>query len=351
MKFYRLVTFILIAFSLSFSLQLNVDADESTKIITAANFPYSQTNAISVPEIPSTYIKSIIETNSGIKITWKNINAAKYQLYRSKKKNKGFKLIATVNNSKWIDSKTTPGTVYYYKVRCYENQRTSAYSKTVNFKTPAKKPRLNFERNLKSFIKKHVYRHYPCNVLVNKYVESCNSLTSGKKAKRSRQFNNVKLQGSPRADNWKHGNAKLSLKYTTAKKYYNENGTVKSKTFPLKSSGTKKVISRYEPDMSRLKKGDIITYSRNGRGSHVAIYIGKFSNKSKLIDYLNNEVGIKCNNKTSWIKSWNGNCKYWVLQGGMGYNNQVYICNNANITTTNDGGSRLSHSISLFENE
>ena len=157
MKFYRLVTFILIAFSLSFSLQLNVDADESTKIITAANFPYSQTNAISVPEIPSTYIKSIIETNSGIKITWKNVNAAKYQLYRSKKKNKGFQLIATVNNSKWIDSKTTPGTVYYYKVRCYENQRTSAYSKTVNFKTPAKKPRLNFERNLKSFIKKHVY--------------------------------------------------------------------------------------------------------------------------------------------------------------------------------------------------
>lgn len=351
MKFYKFFIFILITLLFSFSIQRNIPADENTEIITATNFPYLQTDSVSVSEIPNTYIKSIIETNSGMQIAWKNVNAEKYQLYRSKNKDKGFKLIATVTKTKWVDSKVKPGTVYYYKVRCYENQRTFAFSNVVKFKTPSKKPRLNFERNLKSFIKKHVYRRYPCNILVNKYVESCNSLSSGKKAKRSRQFNNVKLQGSPKADNWKHGNAKLSLRYTTAKKYYNKNGTVKSKVFPLKSSGTKKVVSQYEPDMSRLKKGDIITYSRGGRGNHVAIYIGKFKNKSDLIDYLNDEVGIKCNARTSWIKSWNGKCKYWVLQGGMGYNNQVYICNNANVTTTGANSSRLSHSVSLFENE
>ncbi len=349
MKFYRLITFILVIL-FSLSIQFSIHADESTEIITATNFTELQTNTISVLKIPNAYIKSIVETNSGMQITWKNVNAAKYQLYRSSNRKKDFKLIATTKKTKWLDLKTKPDTIYYYKIKYFQNVGTSAFSKTVKFRTPTKKPRMNFEKNLKSFIKKHVYRRYPCNVLVNKYVESCYSLSSGKKAKRSRQFNNVKLHGSPLADHWKHGNAKLSFKYTTAKKIYNERGTVKSKTFPLKSSGRKKVVSHFKPNMKQLVKGDIITYSRGGRGNHVAIYIGKFKNKSDLIDYLNNEVGVKCNSNTSWIKSWNGNCKYWVLQGGMSYNNQVYICNNANVTTTG-GGSRLSHSISLFENE
>lgn len=99
--------------------------------------------------------------------------------------------------------------------------------------------------------------------------------------------------------------------------------------------------------MENLKAGDIITYSRGGRATHVAIYIGKFDSKADLIKYLNDEVGIKCNQYTSWIKSWNGSCKHWVIQGGMGHNNQIYICNNANVTTTASSASRLSHKISI----
>ena len=38
-----------------------------------------------------------------------------------------------------------------------------------------------------------------------------------------------------------------------------------------------------------------------------------------------------------------------VIQGGMGNCNQIYICNNANTTTTGSGASTISHSISLLK--
>ena len=38
-----------------------------------------------------------------------------------------------------------------------------------------------------------------------------------------------------------------------------------------------------------------------------------------------------------------------VIQGGMGNGNQIYICNNANTTTTGSGASTISHSISLLK--
>ena len=362
---------------------------------------------INVPAfVQATYINKISETNNGIKIRWKKQNVSYYEVYRSTKKYKNYKLIKTVNGStnNLTDNNVKANTAYYYKVKCYlesedfpNNNTTeettsvnhttddvtnstsgtknsengssiigtsiigtainstdtddsdmpeyveSDFSPVVRFKVANKKINFNFNKQLKSLISKNIYKHYPCNVLVKKYVEAAPK--QGKKI--TKELTNLSVFGSPTSNGWRHSEAKLSYNYKLKATAYRKTGKVKNTTFSLKSKLNQTAVSKKNSNMEKLKAGDIITYSRGGRATHVAIYIGKFDSKADLIKYLNDEVGIKCNQYTSWIKSWNGSCKHWVIQGGMGHNNQVYICNNANVTTTASSASRLSHKISI----
>ena len=296
---------------------------------------------------PKTYVKGISDTKTGIKITWKKVNVSKYKIYRSKKKSKGYKPVKTIKSKKptsYTDKSIKSNTTYYYKIKTYSPNTNTSVSKPVKYKTSYKKLKINFNKQLKKLITNNVNKHYPCNVLVKKYVES-----SGTKVKTSKEVTNFKLQGSPTANSWKNGYAKVSYNYSLKQSTYKKSGKVKSTTYPVKSSGLTDTAVTSTNDIDSLDAGDIIAYSKGGRATHVAVYIGRFDSKSDLVEYLNTEVGIKCSKNTSWIKSWNGNCKHWVIQGGMGNGNQVYICNNANTTTTGSGASTISHSISLLK--
>ena len=297
-------------------------------------------------EIPTTFIKNISDGTRGVTISWKKADNSKYKLYRSKHKIYGYKLIGTiVNKTSYVDTTASSNTTYYYKVKCAVGSSAGQFSKPVKYRVSRSKPTINFEKNLRRFIKKNINGHYPCNVLVNRYVES--SGIKSRKIKQSSRLKSAKLKDSPYSEVWRSGNAQLSYKYTTLNNTYNESGSVKNSTFPVKSTGFVSAASKRETNMEKLAPGDILVYSNSYRASHVAVYIGKFNTKTDLVKYLNKEVGISCNENTSWIKSWNGSCKHWVIQGGMGSNNDVYICNNANTT---GGGSYLSHKVTLFKN-
>jgi len=81
-------------------------------------------------------------TKKGIQIKWKKVKAANgYVVYRSTKKKKGFKKVATLkknSKTKFLDKKAKSGKTYYYKVYAYKkNGKVLVYSdasKTVSAK-------------------------------------------------------------------------------------------------------------------------------------------------------------------------------------------------------------------------
>lgn len=83
---------------------------------------------------------------------------------------------------------------------------------------------------------------------------------------------------------------------------------------------------------SALVPGDIIVYYTNGEPTHVGIYFGKFSSASELKQYLR-KLGISSAACEAYVHDWGSNSgnkpQYWVIQGGMGSSDQVYISNSA----------------------
>jgi len=81
-----------------------------------------------------TQVKAVAKKKK-IKITYKAVNGAtKYNIYRSKKKSKGYKLIGSTTKTKYKDKKVKKGKKYYYKVqsiRAINGTITSSYSKKV----------------------------------------------------------------------------------------------------------------------------------------------------------------------------------------------------------------------------
>jgi len=94
--------------------------------------------------LAKTTIKDIsTESANCLKLTWKKVGGAEgYQIYRSTKKNSGYKKIATVNSGKTVsyqDSEVKFGITYYYKIQAFsgkgENRGYSGYSGVKSAKT------------------------------------------------------------------------------------------------------------------------------------------------------------------------------------------------------------------------
>lgn len=108
-----------------------------------------------------------------------------------------------------------------------------------------------------------------------------------------------------------------------------------------------------------LEPGDLIIYEQGGDTTHISLYIGKFSTVDSLKTYLKN-MGVSdtviANNVKTWGGYYEGNdSAYWCIEGGMGSNNSVYICNNCYLTP-GSGNSyatkivKLNHAIKVDNN-
>ncbi|MCI8992670.1 MAG: DUF4886 domain-containing protein [Eubacterium sp.] len=125
----------------------NVLKDRTYYYKVAAKAVYTKTTseksgyfAVMIPATPKKVTASCNKKN--IKITWtKNKKATGYILYRSVKKNSGYKKIATMkskNTVSYTDKTAKKGKTYYYRIKAYKkmNGKTycSASSKTVKAK-------------------------------------------------------------------------------------------------------------------------------------------------------------------------------------------------------------------------
>ena len=68
--------------------------------------------------LPATTITSLKTTSKGLNIQWKAIEGAtKYQVFRSTKKSTGFKRVATVTTTSYVDTGAKRNTGYYYYIK------------------------------------------------------------------------------------------------------------------------------------------------------------------------------------------------------------------------------------------
>lgn len=70
-----------------------------------------------------TGVSTKVKTYNSVMVSWKKVTGANgYEIYRSTKKNSGYKKVKTITASgtiHYVDSKLKTGTTYYYKVRAY----------------------------------------------------------------------------------------------------------------------------------------------------------------------------------------------------------------------------------------
>lgn len=88
-----------------------------------------------VTKIPAPKGLKAKKNSKGIRLSWKKVKGAKgYIIFRSYKKTKGYKKIATIRNGAktvYLDKKAKKGKSGYYKIRAYRGNTKSAYSRTV----------------------------------------------------------------------------------------------------------------------------------------------------------------------------------------------------------------------------
>lgn len=179
---------------------------------------------ITKPGTP-TSVKAVWTGTANIKITWKKAaNAEKYHVYRSYKKSSGFKKIATVAKTSYVDKKSTAGKTAYYKIVATKGTVSSSYSQTVSvykLKAPVK---------LKAKAKKR-------NVTIS-YGKVAN-------AKGYEIFRSTKKKGKYKKV------ATIKKAKTTKKTFKNmKKGTYYFKVRAYKTSGKKKIYTGYSKTVS-----------------------------------------------------------------------------------------------------
>lgn len=97
----------------------------------------SEANGYHYPAAPA--IKAVKAGSASIRVSWNQVEGADgYKVYRSVKKNSGYKAVKTAGRDtrSWKNTKLTKGKRYYYKVKAYSDYRNSklysAYSNRVS---------------------------------------------------------------------------------------------------------------------------------------------------------------------------------------------------------------------------
>lgn len=86
-----------------------------------------------------------------LKLAWRVTKGAKkYEIYRSTKPKKGFKKIATIRSTNYIDTQLKTGTRYYYKIKAYGNGVYSAFTEVSSGIPTLKAPDLVGKRRKKA---------------------------------------------------------------------------------------------------------------------------------------------------------------------------------------------------------
>jgi lactocepin len=107
------------------------------------NYISAYSKAVTVaPRPKKTKIKAASSVSKGISLTWKKVTGASgYDVYRRVGTTGNFVRVKTISgeaNTTWIDTKTTKGNVYYYKVIVYNTYLGKKYeskkSKAINIK-------------------------------------------------------------------------------------------------------------------------------------------------------------------------------------------------------------------------
>lgn len=93
------------------------------------------------PAAPSN-VKAKATSYNKIKVSWKKVsNAKKYIVYRSTKKNSGYKKIGTTTKKSYTDKNVSLGTTYYYKVVAKKGSLKSSKSEAVKAKSAPASPK------------------------------------------------------------------------------------------------------------------------------------------------------------------------------------------------------------------
>lgn len=80
----------------------------------------------------ATKLKAVNTKKETIELTWAAVKGVdSYTVYRSTQKDKGYKKVATVENTKYVDTKATKGKTYYYKVAIDYKDKTGVELKGI----------------------------------------------------------------------------------------------------------------------------------------------------------------------------------------------------------------------------
>lgn len=74
-------------------------------------------------------LKAVVKSTKIVRLSWKKVSGAKtYNIYRSTKKNSGYKKIASTSKNAYNDRSVKSGTTYYYKITAVRGKAESGYS-------------------------------------------------------------------------------------------------------------------------------------------------------------------------------------------------------------------------------
>lgn len=122
-------------------------------LLLSITLPFTPVSAATVKQPKITNITTTI--NSATLKMKKNNSSCSLKIYRSTKKASGYKLIATIKNTKYTDKKLSQNKTYYYKVRAYKNAKYSKYSQPVKAKTKSSSNK-NLQNNPQTSLKTQV---------------------------------------------------------------------------------------------------------------------------------------------------------------------------------------------------
>ncbi len=288
-------------------------------------------------------LNSATATGSSIKVSWSTVTGASgYAVYR-KTSGSSWTMLGTTTSTAYTDtSLLVSDTTYYYTVRAYTGNATTAKKNTYNAlywggydstgvsaeysaaSSSSSTGYLNTDAWLARVISEYLG---DTGIACNVFVDNSLALAGG---------TDYTIANMVKYTSKSAGGVLLNQSYTCSA--WATAGTVKGSAVIANGSGwnSSETITLNDNIVSfsydALEPGDIILYYKSSQStpSHISIYIGQFDSSDDVINYLVS-IGISKSTASSYVKTWgtyyNNNGTYWCIEGGMGSNSQVYICN------------------------